>query len=350
MLSLIQKHTVEIYQLARKECQIKRVKARSLLSPKRFDLFAKLFYIANASRNRDVAIRVYTEHIKAFNPDGKEPGREDKHNTEDFICAFNKLIEEFKTSEFDDSVSIVPVDKNGIILDGAHRVAALAFYDKDIVIAQFFEVCSKADFDFVYFKNRGLAWDICDLIASEMLLWLNDSHVACLWPKMTSRDKELAYKKISLNHTISYQKDIKISLSSLVYFVKTIYSEQDWTKSKAAVEDKAMRCYRNNSMLSLVFFTTSDDLDALIKEKKELRNVFGDGKDSLHITDNNNETIQIANLTLNINKLKRWNKAETGVAHCFKQRLNERILYFKKIQWIDFKVSVARLLKKMRIR
>lgn len=348
MHSLIQHHTIKIYQLEGKRHCIKRVKARSLLSPKRFDLFAKLYYAANISTNREYALKVYTEHIKAFNPDGKEPGRDDKNGVGDFIEAFNSLIEHFSTAEFDESVSIIPVDRNGIILDGAHRVAALALYDKDVVIAQFDDVVAKAKFDYNYFKDRGLSWEICDVIALEMMHWLHNTHVACLWPKMSADEKRIAVNEIGNHHTIAYHKDVKLTLQALVHFVKSIYGEQPWTKSQAAVEDKALRCFGGNEIVSFVFFTADEDLADLIKEKEQLRDIFGDGKDSLHITDNSTETKQIAGLVLDRSSLMQWNQAERGIYNRVKQKVDERIMYFKKVQFINIKVKVARLMRKIK--
>ena len=111
--SLLQEHTIEIYQLRGHECRIEKVPARSLLTPQRFDLFAKIYYIGNVSTNRESAMRVYGEHIKAFNPDGREPGRDDKQDVNDFVSVFDQIITHFKDHDFDDEVSVVPVDGNG---------------------------------------------------------------------------------------------------------------------------------------------------------------------------------------------------------------------------------------------
>ena len=114
-----------------------------------------------------MATKVYSEHIKAFNPDFKEPGRDDKNGCSDFINDFNAIIRQFKNNEFDDSISIVPVDKNGIILDGSHRLAALAYYNRTITIARFHNVTAKCRFDYDYFLNRGLSRTIADIIANN---------------------------------------------------------------------------------------------------------------------------------------------------------------------------------------
>ena len=174
-----QKHFTNIKTLG-SYYSIENVNARTLLTGKRFDLFAKLYYLTHYKENKEHALCVYIEHIKAFNPDGKEPGRDDKLSFDDFVSVFNNLIESFKDKDFDKSVSLVPVDSNGVILDGAHRVAILAYYNKEITIARFKDVTSKANFDYQYFKMRGLSWVTLDEIALEMMYWLSNVHVMCI--------------------------------------------------------------------------------------------------------------------------------------------------------------------------
>ena len=65
-----------------------------LLVGSRFDLFAKLYYIRHRQTDNVMAREVTTNTFKAFNPDLKEPGREDKNGYDDFIDAFDALIDD----------------------------------------------------------------------------------------------------------------------------------------------------------------------------------------------------------------------------------------------------------------
>lgn len=345
MLSLIQEHTRLIYHLDDKNFNIRTIKARELLIGERFDIFAKLFYIRYKETNKAKALEVYTKHIKAFNPDGKEPGREDKLSIADFTTVFDDLISYFKDNEFDASISVIPVDSDGVILDGAHRLAALAYYDKDVTIAQFSDVKSKCKFDYNYFMNRGLRWEICNLIALEMVRWLPNVYCVCLWPKLSIKDKEVIFGDLSAKHNIIYKRAIHINLSALTKFVQEIYKEQDWTKSFTSVQNKALRCYGNSGVLKVVFIESKLSLNEMIEEKEELRKHFNYGKDSLHITDNSKETYDIANLVLDCDKLISWNPNQASKLNRIKEKISERILYFKKVQWINFKVLVARTIR-----
>ena len=112
--------------------------ARSLLGPWRFGLFAKMVYIRYRDSRPHLAKRVYQESMRCTNPLWKEYGKEkEKNKYRIFIKVFNELINTFSTSDFDPRESIVPVGAEKHIIDGEHRVSALAFFDKEVTICEF---------------------------------------------------------------------------------------------------------------------------------------------------------------------------------------------------------------------
>ena len=345
IFKLLQPHTVEIYQLRNKEYQIENVPARSLLQVSRFDIYAKLFYIRNRKKNYSIAKRIYLDHIKAFNPDGKEPGRDDKKGVDSFLSVFDQLIDHFEKNDFDKSLSAIPVSENGIILDGAHRIASLAFYDKDVQIIRFFGVSPKCMFDANYFINRGLPWDTADTICQELLKWHQNILVACLWPRMgDQKEKEKATQIISTHYPICYKKILHVRFTSFVKLITNTYKNQPWVGSEKngfiGATDKALNCYGKNRTVSFVFFQTSD-LNNVLKLKEDIRRMFTYEKHSIHITDNIEETRDIASFVLDKTLLDEWLYGQKGgtIAR-MKERMNERILYFKKVIWTKTKVKM----------
>ena len=345
--SLLQPHTVELYKLKEHNCSLKRVNARTLLVVQRFDLFAKLFYIDNINTNPSEAERVYADHIKAFNPDGREPGRDDKNGVDDFITSFDEIIKHFKDHDFDERISVVPVDRNGVILDGAHRVAALAYFNREVTIAQFNDVDAVCDFDYNYFKNRGLSWSICDTIALEMVKWVDGVYAACIWPSNNQNNQQIAVSELNEQYQVAYIKDIRCNLNSLSSFVGYIYRAQDWTRNSLSVRDKASRVY-GKSNLRVAFFKAESNLDDVLKEKDEIRHLLGKGKDSLHITDNRPETLDIANAVLTASGMNQWlDSRNLNFCHKLYSTLNERWFVFKNVQWIALKVAVYRIVNRL---
>lgn len=340
IVSRLQPHTVQIYHLENGSVEERVMTARQLLSPSRFDLFAKLYYIRNREHNKEEALKVYKEHIKAFNPDLKEPGRDDKSGYEDFITAFDRLIECFTSEDFDSSVSLVPVTDDNVILDGAHRVAALAYYDKSVGVALCRNIVPKADFDYRYFKHRGTSWETMDLIANEMVGYLPDVRVACVWPRVT--DKSFAVSQLRTGFKIIYEKSVLVSMQSFRELIARVYANQPWSNHPDSLNDKAMQCFGFNREVVFVFFVAERQAD-VPAVKETIRDRCGVGKHSVHITDSADETRAIAAFVLLEPEYEKWNKKTR--TNRFLERMKERWFYCKTVRLINLKVAVARVLR-----
>lgn len=351
ILPLIQEHTRAIYDLENKSFNVKKINARHLLTITRFDLFAKLYYIKYRQSKPEQAKKVYCEHIKVFNPDLREPGRNDKFGLDKFITTFDTLIQTFKVSSFDDSVSVIPVDKNGVILDGAHRVAALAYFDKEVTIAQFDDVESKGLFNYSYFINRGLSIETADIIALEATNWCRNLYAACLWPKVSNHNDREQVKNFLKRYTnLLYEKNTLVSLGHLTQFVAKIYAEQDWVGTPQdhfkGAKDKALHCYSLSRHFEVLFFQSSLSLNDIVGMKEEIRSHFNYGKHVIHITDNDSETRYISELMLDKKARALWLNDDSIVSLNFiYEKLNELVVLFKYNCLLPFKTFVYKVLK-----
>jgi hypothetical protein len=344
MINLLQKHTVDLYDFKNKEFESQKIYARKLITFSRFDLFAKITYIKYRSSNPDYARRIYSEHIKVFNPDLKEPGRDDKNGLEDFITSFDKLIDYFEGNEFDSEVSLIPVSEGGEILDGSHRIAALAYFDKEVKIVKFKGVQAVAKFDYNYFIKRGLSIKIADTITYEGFNFVDNLFVACLWPKMGDIQKRSSARECFKKHfKILYQKDLKMSLDNLSMFIYEIYNHQDWVGTKennyAGARDKAFNCYATNRTVQFIVFKAAS-LEEVLKVKDDIRKQYQLDKHALHITDNDEETKEIFDLILT----DKVNGYTSGTSR-FVDRFIEFKAVVKNVYLISLKVKIARILK-----
>jgi hypothetical protein len=344
MINLLQKHTVDSYNLEQKEFELQKLPARQLITVSRFDLFAKMMYIKYRKSNPEFAKKIYSEHIKVFNPNLKEPGREDKNGLEDFILAFDKLINHFEYNEFDAEVSLIPVSGDGKILDGSHRIAALAYFNKEVSILKFKEVQPVAKFDYNYFIKRGLSIQTADIISSEGLNFVDNLFVACLWPKMGNLKDRLFARNYFENHfELFYKKDLTMSLDNLSMFVYEIYNHQDWVGNEgnnfAGARDKAISCYGSDKRVQFIVFQ-SHSIEMVIKAKDIIRAQYHLDKHALHITDNDEETKEIFDLIL----LENVHNYTNGVF-----RFNDKLIEFKTVvkhvYLINLKVMIAKCLK-----
>lgn len=345
-LDKLQKHTVELYDLGNKDYVLKKLPARDLVKVSRFDLFAKLAYIHYRDTEPERALEIYTEHIKAFNPDLKEPGREDKDGIQDFIDTFDKLIDFFEENDFDPEISLIPISEDKTILDGAHRVAALAYFDKSVSILHFKKVDPVTRFDYKYFQKRGLPSSIADQMVLESLNFTQDLFVACLWPRIGDlAGRAFARSYFEEHFEVFYIKNMSMSLENLSMFVYEIYNHQDWVGTKennyAGARNKAMQCYGSSKIVQFVVFK-ADTLEEVVAAKESIRNHYQLEKHALHITDDEEETEEIFDLILT------EKAAQYQAGHLqFTDRLREYKALFKNVYLVNFKVRVAGILKKM---
>ena len=180
-LSLIQSSWVEKYGLDKLHGEVKKVPAAILMRPTRFELFAKYYYIRNRKTSPFRAKRVYYENLRCLVPFGKEHGKEEEKNTfAKHFEVFDSLIDTFSSEEFDPSCSLVPVGADNLLFDGAHRVATLAFYKKDIWICEFASVVGD-NYDYAYFTSRWMSDYAADLTAFEGMCFLKGMVVLCIW-------------------------------------------------------------------------------------------------------------------------------------------------------------------------
>ena len=91
-----------------------------LVTRNRFDIAIKLIFIDLMKYDVEFSTELYKEHIRAFSL-GKytEPGQADKDSIEKFISSFNNTYESIKETGFKKHTSIIPLCKNGTIINGA---------------------------------------------------------------------------------------------------------------------------------------------------------------------------------------------------------------------------------------
>ena len=138
--------------------------AIQLIVPKRFDLIAKYLYACsfiNKDNFFDWHKELYIRHIEALSGGNfREPGQPWKNSCKKYIESFNALIVSIYEHGFDETISTVPLSENGVILDGAHRVAVGATLDTTIDCVYAVGECNFNSFFFrkQYLKKRMLEY------------------------------------------------------------------------------------------------------------------------------------------------------------------------------------------------
>lgn len=132
-----------------------------LVIPQRYDVMAK--YIFGSFRKMEVRSswgeEVYREHIKVFN--GFYELNPHKSSYADF---YNGFLEVLDSVEADGLYGVLHISKDGIILNGSHRLAACLVHQQEVPYIQMYDTYG-SDFSSEYFRNRGLDEKYLDTMA-----------------------------------------------------------------------------------------------------------------------------------------------------------------------------------------
>ncbi len=289
--------------------EVFEIEARSFLNYKRLDLFAILLYIDHTAKGIDTsyAREVYKERTRAVTGfKFKEQGNDSKDTFNKFLETLDSLIEIFSSGSFDPNISIIPVDKNNFLLDGAHRIACAAYFNKSVTVVRFTTLDTGFNANYQWLEERFIPTESLDAMALEYCKYKQNIYMFVFWPKSfrDSRNIEEAYNLIERKTNVVYRKKTKLNYTATRNLILQIYSHMDWI---GTIEDqhnntygKANEVYDSCEKFEFIL-VESDSFEAVSNLKEEIRDMLKIDLASVHSTDNWYETHQIANLVLNQN-------------------------------------------------
>lgn len=288
------------------------IPAKQLIVPQRIDLMAKWMYIDAYEKkmNLNDAIALYAAHLDAFSFGSfVEPGQENKNSLKVYLDAFNHLIEDIRENGFDEEKSVIPVGNNNVILDGSHRVAVAAYYNKNVTVIRFPE-CTQ-EFGFTFFYYNLLNRKYLNQMVMEFLQLSQNCYFACLWSVAYNLDKMKEAEAIIREYGyIINISDVKLSYNGMRNFMVQIYGHQKWVGTYenhfSGVDDKVQACFKKGEPVRTVVFEASK-LDDVLEIKRRIRAIYGLENHSIHISDSIDETRQMAELLYNENSLHHLN-------------------------------------------
>ena len=294
--------------------KIYKVKPENLLSYKRIDLIPKINYVEDFLKNnfRENTISDYKKIIACFtNNQFIEPGS-NKNTFKKYILFFNKIIESIKAKGFDNSISVIPLNSENIILDGSHRVSACIALKKDIYVTKIDkpEIIADAE-SFLYrgFKLNRIKSFIIDYLAKK-----NNHQTIILWPFLSRRDKNQAIKIIKRIHPdIIFSDKEKLTAIGVLNLTIISYFEERWLQNNYAyyknATPKASDISKQFIKNEIVFIILSNcNKRKIQKLKKEIREQLNCSFNGCHSTESSKESFDIASLLLSQNSLHMINK------------------------------------------
>jgi hypothetical protein len=222
--------------------------------------------------------------------------------------AFDEVIDSVKTNGVDEKISVVPIDKNNILLNGAHRTSAAIYFDKDLPVAV--EDREAPIFDVAFMKSRHMKAESIDYIVNEYVkMQQKGIHIAIMWPKVNWRTKkEEVLKTFKEYGKIVYSKDIALNYNGIRNLVIQAYHNHDWVGNyKNHYKGVNTDLYYEKNKTTVIVYE-ADSLDDVLKAKKRIRDILGIGNYGIHITDTHEEAVELANMLFNANTIEFINR------------------------------------------
>ncbi len=280
--------------------EVFQIPAKKLLTKNRFDVAIKLAYLKYREWSPEFATRCYDKHIRAFGLGNYvEPNQPHKDCLEAFLLDFERTARSIQHDGFDERISVIPLARDGSILNGSHRVASAIAAGKNVT-------CIKLDvtpstYDYKFFVQRGVDQSIALAALEAVATYVPTVRAALIWP----REAVLTTAHASeLTNAAYFSESISVSLKELAACIRQVYAGSEWLGNpkngyKGSFE-KASNCYVEGQDLRLVIFD-SEDFSNISNLKERIRALGGSGKHVLHISDGIEDSKAAWRSLLNIN-------------------------------------------------
>lgn len=264
------------------------VNPRTLLSPNRLDVLAPYLY----AKHRELGVqggwarRLYANHMLHFNG-CREPDGSGKAGLQAFLDSFHAVLDSVKRDGYRDDAPAIPIGHNGIMVDGAHRLAACLLYGKDVRT----EASDRPEFayDYGYLERHGLARPYLDAMLTAYCELASDVRVATTFPQAHVLTN--TFSGVQVNW-----RQVEVTEQGARNLMAIMYPGAPWGDRKARL------CFPDGGgMMGVGILRGATDIIAELKA--DVRLASGVGNHSIHITDTHEEAVWLVHALLNANSV-----------------------------------------------
>jgi hypothetical protein len=271
------------------------------LTHNRFDLAFKLYFLQglDLAQRSEYRERCYKQHIQAFSEGTfSEPNNPEKNSYQQFKHVFQALFNSIKIDGFDAEKSLIPLAKDGSILNGAHRTAATVFFNQPAGVIQ--TQLPPRDFDYRYFQTRGVPVTMLDTAAQTYIEYDPKCFLAAVWPAAQGHDQEIE----QILSQVVYKKQVSLTYNGAHNLLAEAYKNEPWLgardKNFPGIKNKLVGCFPSFEPVRVYLFR-AESLEQVLTLKDQVRALFGLAKHAIHITDDQEETLRLGRLLFNDN-------------------------------------------------
>ena len=306
------------------DSRIERIDAAELLLPERFDLAAKTLLARSIREGRDLtwAKEVYREHLDRWSG-GKfiEQDGSGKAGFDVYIETLISIQRQMSETGWDSDVSVLPVSKDGVIHDGAHRTGVAIDLGLSVPLVK--SNVEARVYDYRFFRACGVRDAYLDAMALEYCERTANSYIAYLFP-VKGRDDERAITCLRKVGAVYYDREIDLNRQGVHNLVAQIYRGEPWLGTAAngfaGAESHVKNRFIPGQDVRCVFFQ-SNDLSAVVEAKSQIRDIYNQGNYPVHINDTHEEIVRVGRQILNANGRHFMNHGRPGQYPKTHQRL-----------------------------
>ncbi len=291
---------------------IKFLNAKNFITSERLDIAIKyrLAKCILSGMNDKRASYLYYEHINILsNKTFIEPGDSTKKTYQDYFEAYRLLILDIAENGFDPTKSVIPLSKNGIPLDGAHRIAAAAALG--IMVPTLMLNADDLVYDVDYFKSRYTSGKLVDEFFLNYIEY-TDEEVSLVieWPLNLQLDKRI---NEVYDQSIVYKKNIMLNYNAIKNIMLVSYWGEGWLGgyklNNIGIHNKVKECYKEG-VATKFYWIKNIDLENRIKRKETIRLSTNSSKHSIHSTDSRSECVALTKSLLHSDSCSQLNVIE----------------------------------------
>ena len=298
-----------------------------LLSFDRIDIIPKFIYALYMMNGYSTSwhIDMYRSHlekwVQCYNTKPLKIG------FQAFTDSFNELIASLQTKGFD-ADHIIDMTTMHVPWNGAHRIGTSLALGSPVRVKVVEERPSQK-LTLEAFRNKyHLEEKYLDHIALEFTKHKKDTYIVCLYPQAT--DQHVEVEKILQNYgTIIHTKEIPLSETGMLEFIRLVYTGEWWTGSFSDdfkhSRGKVLLAFPNGPAPVRVYLYECEDHYLTSKAKLEIRQKCNVGDQAVHINDTHSQTIKIAQTLFNQNSLDFINSRSLQDCAAFEHHLDEVI-------------------------
>lgn len=287
-----------------KVLEIEEVHPITLIDYRRFDIMAKYIYgfFSKNKINSDWGERLYEDHVWVFNR-YDEDDNSGKKGINAFLDSFNRTLNSIRENGYDASVSVLPLGKNNVPLDGAHRLTASLLYDKPVTVVKVND--KHINYNYEFFKKKGLLTKWSDAMAYEYCKLKRNTYIVI---QTIDTENKINESKFFLGNygNIFYEKKVVLyneGSNNLLLQIKKFNNNSNHSNETPVTEKGILPFLKGNTSIIIYVIEPRVDITHIRQELKEY---------PIYISNSHEETISFAQTFFNKNSIHFLNNAKNG--------------------------------------